>query len=331
MTTARLRWGILGNARIAREQVIPAIRVSRNGSVEALASRDAAAARPAIERHAIPTVFDSYEALLTAPDVDALYIPLPNSLHVEWMERALLAGKHVLCEKPLAMHADEIAPLIAARDRTGRVAGEAFMVAHHPQWALVRQWIDEGRIGALRVVDGAFTYFNRHPDNIRNRADLGGGALRDIGVYPVVTTRLATGREPVDAQAVLDRDPVFRTDRLAVCRVDFGDFVLSFYCGTQASLRQQMVFHGETGFITLSAPFNAGVYDVAKVTLHANDGASIEERRLTRPNQYQLMVENFADAVAGAAPLAFPLESSLANQRVIDRLFESAAATAGAA
>lgn len=324
MTTARLRWGILGNAKIAREMVIPAIQTSRNGVVQALASRDLTSARAAVQRHAIPTLVEGYEALLASPDIDAIYIPLPNTLHVDWTERALRAGKHVLCEKPIAMHADEIARLIALREQTGLVVGEAFMVAHHPQWALVREWINEGRIGALRVVDGAFSYFNRRSDNIRNRADLGGGALRDIGVYPVVTTRLATGREPVDAHATIERDPEFGTDRLAVCRVRFEDFLLTFYCATQAGLRQQMVFHGESGFISLSAPFNAGVYDVARVTWRANDGATTEERLFTRPNHYQLMVEQFADAVAGLAPFAFPLESSVANQRVIDRLFASA-------
>lgn len=325
MADGRVRWGILGNAKIAREFVIPAIRTSRNGTVVALASRDPDSAQEAAHRLDIPVTVGSYEALLARPDVDAVYIPLPNTMHVEWTARALEAGKHVLCEKPLAMQSDEIAPLIALRDRTGLVVGEGFMVTHHPQWVLVRDWIAAGRIGRLRVVDGVFTYFNRQPSNIRNRADLGGGALRDIGVYPVVTTRFATACEPIGAHAVVDRDPEFRTDRMALCRVDFEDFFLSFYCSTQAAARQQMVFHGETGFITVSAPFNAGVYDVARVAWRANDAASSEERLFTRPNHYQLMVENFADAIAGRASLVFPLESSQANQRVIDRLFASAA------
>jgi predicted dehydrogenase len=320
----RIRWGILGNAKIARDWVIPAIKVSRNGDVVALASRDRAKGAQACDRFAIPTLHDDYASLLASPEVDAVYIPLPNTLHVEWAQRAIAAGKHVLCEKPLAMHAGEIDRLIDARDRSGLTVGEAFMVAHHPQWHTVRDALAQGRIGPLRMVEGSFAYRNLDAGNIRNRPDLGGGALRDIGVYPVVTTRLATGKEPITAQARIEWDAAFGTDKLAVCLLSFEGFYLTFYCGTQAARRQQMTFHGDAGWLRLEAPFNAGVYDQARVTLRLNDGSGTEDVIFPQANQYQNMVENFGDAVLGAAPLAFTLESSRANQRVIDMLFEAA-------
>jgi predicted dehydrogenase len=321
----RIRWGILGDAKIARDLVIPAIKVSRNGDVVALASRDRAKGQQTCDRFAIPTLRDGYESLLASPEVDAIYLPLPNTLHVEWTHRAIAAGKHVLCEKPLAMHAGEIAGLIEARDRSGLTVSEAFMVAHHPQWDYVRRAVADGRIGPLRMVDGAFTYRNLDSGNIRNRLELGGGALRDIGVYPVVTTRIVTGQEPIAAVARIERDAAFGTDKLAVCLVTFEDFQLTFYCGTQAGRRQQMTFHGELGWLCLDAPFNPGIYGQAKVTLRLNDASGTEETIFPQANHYQNMVENFADAVLGVAPLAFPLESSRANQRVIDMLFEAGA------
>ena len=320
----RVRWGVLGNAKIARDFVIPALRLARNGEPVALASRDRAAGAAAATRFGIPRVHDGYESLLASPEIDAVYIPLPNTMHVEWTQRAIAAGKHVLCEKPLAMRADEIDALIAARDRSRLVVGEAFMVAYHPQWELVRQLIADGAIGPLRMVEGSFAYRNLDAANIRNRRDVGGGALRDIGVYPVVTTRFATGKEPLSASARIEWDATFGTDRLAVCQVRFEDFQLDFYCGTQLARRQHMAFHGENGWLRLDAPFNAGVYDVARVTLRVNDVAGTQETIFPQANHYLSMVEAFGDAVLGKAPLAFPLESSRANQRVIDMLFDAA-------
>jgi len=319
----RTRWGILGNAKIARDWVIPAIQVSRTGKLVALASRDREKAMEVCERFSIAQLHDSYEGLLAAPDVDAVYIPLPNTMHVEWTQRAVAAGKHVLCEKPLAMRAHEIDGLIEARDRSGLVVGEAFMVAHHPQWEHVRSLIASGRIGRLRMVECSFSYYNTDSNNIRNRRELGGGALRDIGLYPVVATRLVTGQEPVSASARIEWTRVFATDKLAICLVDFDGFHLSFYCATQAARRQHIAFHGENGWIRLDAPFNAGVYDQARVIVRLNDVSGTEEVIFPQANHYLEMVENFGDAVQGRAALRFPLESSRANQRVIDMLFEA--------
>lgn len=322
----RIRWGILGNAKIARDWVMPAIQWSRNGSLAALASRDRTSAAQVCERFAIPRAHDDYASLLASPDVDAIYIPLPNTMHVEWTQRAIQAGKHVLCEKPIAMRAEQIDALIEARDRSGLTVGEAFMVAHHPQWQHVRRAVAEGTIGTLRMVDGAFTYRNLDAANIRNRSELGGGALRDIGVYPVVTTRFVTGKEPVAVRAHIEWDERFGTDKLAICHLSFAGFELTFYCATQLGRCQHMTFHGDTGWLRLDAPFNAGAYDQASVTLRRTDDSGTQQVIFPQANQYQNLVENFGDAVQGTAPLGFTLESSRANQRVIDMLFAAAGA-----
>lgn len=323
----RIRWGILSTAKIGRELVMPAIQLARNGELAALASRDPARGSVICGQFGITNLYSSYEDLITSPDVDAIYIPLPNTLHVEWTRKAIEAGKHVLCEKPIAMHAKEVNALIEARDRKGVIAGEAFMVAHHPQWKMMRELLSSGRLGKLRIVEGSFAYDNRDASNIRNRRELGGGGLRDIGVYPVVTTRFVTGKEPVSAAARIDWDPNFRTDRFASCWLDFEEFSLSFYCSTQASRRQHMTFHGDKGWARLDAPFNAGIYDQASITVRMNDVSGTEQMIFPQANHYQLMVENFGDAVLGKGHFAFPLESSRANQRVIDMLFAAAAST----
>jgi predicted dehydrogenase len=324
----RIRWGILSTAKIARELVMPAIQLSRNGELAALASRDPTKGSVVCERFGITNLYSSYEDLLAAPEVDAIYIPLPNTMHVEWARKAMEAGKHVLCEKPLSMNAGEVTSLIEMRDKQGVIAGEAFMVVHHPQWQMMRDLVAAGRLGKLRVVEASFAYDNRDAANIRNRRELGGGGLRDIGVYPVVCTRFATSKEPTSATARIDWDPEFRTDRFASCWVDFEDFYLSFYCGTQAARRQHMTFHGEKGWARLDAPFNSGIYDQASVTIRMNDATRTEQSFYPQANHYVLMVENFADAIAGKGTFAFPLESSRSNQRVIDMLFAAAASSA---
>ena len=321
------RWGILSTAKIAREHLIPAIQQSGNGTVHAIASRDGDKARALAARAGAPLAFGSYEALLASPEIDGVYIPLPAALHVEWAVRAADAGKHVLVEKPLALDAAEIAAVIAARGRNRVVIGEAFMVVHHPQWAKVRELVASGAIGRLRHVQGAFSYFNVDPADIRNQPALGGGALRDIGVYPVVTTRFATGREPARVQASIERDPVFGTDIDAAVRAAFDGFDLSFYVSTRMALRQSMVFHGEDGFIELEAPFNAGLYGDHAVTLHDRAHAHAATFRFPAAKQYVLQVEAFVRAARGdAAARVFSLEESVSNQKVIDAVFRAGAA-----
>lgn len=318
-----LRWGILSTAKIARERLIPAILAAEGSTLAAIASRDEARARALADHCGAPLAFGSYEALLASDEVDAVYVPLPTAQHVEWTGHAIRAGKHVLVEKPLALKAADIEPLIAARDRAGVVVAEAFMVAHHPQWAQVRDWIADARIGRLLHVQGAFSYFNDDPANMRNVVELGGGALPDIGVYPVVATRLATGAEPNAAFARIERDPRFRTDRFADCTVEFEDFRLSFYVATQAAARQSMVFHGTDGFIEIETPFNVGSYGDAVVRLHDRSHVGVEVRRFPGLDQYRAQVEAFSRNVAGEDARLFTLEQSVLNQRVIDALLRS--------
>lgn len=317
------RWGVLSTAKIAREQLLPAMAGSDNGVVAAIASRDAARARELADQWNAPHAFGSYEELLASADVDGVYIPLPTSQHVEWTAKAIEAGKHVLVEKPLALKAQDIAPLIALRDRHKVLVSEAFMVVHHPQWIKVRELIAEGAIGRLRHVQGAFSYFNVDPHNMRNQLNLGGGALPDIGVYPTVTTRFATGGEPVRVQASIERDARFGTDIYSSVRADFGGFELSFYLSTQLAARQNMVFHGDKGFIEVASPFNAGLYDDHVVTLHNQDHDGAQVFRFPGAQQYRLQVDAFVRAARGGADRIFTLEESILNQKVIDAIFRA--------
>ena len=319
------RWGILSTAKIGREHVIPQLQDSENGVVTAIASRDHVRARALADRFGVPLAFSSYDELLASEEVDGIYIPLPTSQHIEWSIKAAEAGKHVLCEKPISLKAGEIAPLIAARDANNVLISEAFMVTYHPQWHKVRSLIAEGAIGRLRHVQGAFSYFNIDPDNMRNQPELGGGGLPDIGVYPTVSTRFSTGREPHRVQAVVERDPGFGTDIYASVKADFGDFEMSFYCSTQMALRQLMVFHGEKGFIEVTAPFNAGDYGHAVVTLHNVDHEEAQTFRFPGVRQYRLQAEAFVRKVQGGEEEIFTLEQSVLNQRFIDAVYRAAA------
>ena len=318
------RWGIMSTAKIAREQVVPAIQQSETGVVGAIASRDAGRAAGFARRFNIAHSFEGYQAMLDSDAVDGVYIPLVTSQHVEWAIKTAQAGKHVLVEKPLALHADEIGPVIAARDAAGVIVSEAFMVTYHPQWLKVRELIAGGAIGTLRMVQGAFSYFNRDASNMRNVLDLGGGALPDIGVYPTVTTRFATGQEPIDVVANIDRDPDFGTDIYANVAMRFDGFDLTFYLGTQLAQRQLMVFHGDKGFIEVQTPFNAGLYDSDRVTLHNADHTQAHVFNFPGIQQYQWQVDAFARHVEGEDQPIFTLEDSLANQRAIDAVYRAA-------
>lgn len=315
-----MRWGILGAAKIARTDLAPAMQLARNTDLVALATRDStrAASFQALVPHL--RVHDSYQALLEDPEVDAVYIPLPNHLHVEWSIRAAEAGKHVLCEKPIALKAEEIDTLISAREKTGKLIAEAFMVAHHPQWSHVRALLAEGVIGRLEHVEGCFTYTNRDLANIRHSADMGGGGLRDVGVYPCFTTRMATGAEPKRLRADIRWQN--GVDIFARVWADFPDFTMSFYCGMMQTRRQHMVFHGQNGWIELWAPFNGPVYGDCRLDWQTQ-GRLVSER-FNNVNQYALMLEAFGASVRDGTPFACPLEFSRGNQVMIDAIFEGA-------
>jgi predicted dehydrogenase len=319
--TGNIRWGVLGAAKIADNFVVPAIQRSLNGRVTTVASRDRERAQAFASKHAIDHVLTSYDAVIESSDVDAIYIPLPTANHIEWCRKALLGGKHVLCEKPIAMNSAEVLDLIELRDRTGLVCGEAFMVAHHPQWAFVRDSIAQGLLGELTLVEGSFTYFNDDPNALKNNLALGGGGVRDIGVYPVVTTRLATGREPDRIHAEVLLDPRFGTDRFARCTAEFPGFSMTFYCGTQLSRRQHMIFHGSKGWLSVDAPFNPGTYGPPQIRHRSDETGETRIIEFPDVDQYQSMVEDFARTVLGEqADLTFTLENSLGNQRMIDQI-----------
>ncbi len=317
------RWGILSTAKIGVTQVIPALAASDNGVVHAIASRDEARARNVADRFGAPLAFGSYEEMLESDEVDGVYIPLPTSQHIEWTLKAAQAGKHVLCEKPISLKADDIDQLIAARDRHRVTIAEAFMVYYHPQWVKLRELIAVGAIGRLRHVQGAFSYFNVDPGNMRNQPELGGGALPDIGVYPTVVTRMVTEREPLSVAAQVEFDPKFGTDRYANVTARFDGFDMTFYVATQLAARQTMVFHGDKGFIEVHAPFNTGKYGHGRITLHDLGHAEAREWAFNDANHYQLQAQNFVRATNGENVALFSLENSKANQRFIDAIYRA--------
>ncbi|CAN7287907.1 Gfo/Idh/MocA family oxidoreductase [Pararhizobium sp. LjRoot255] len=318
-----LRFGILSTAKIGRELVVPAIQDAENCVVTAIASRDLSKAREMADRFSVPHAFGSYEEMLASDLIDAVYIPLPTSQHIEWTIKAADAGKHVLCEKPIALKASEIRAVIEARDRNKVLISEAYMVTYSPVWRKVRSLLQEGAVGKLRHVQGAFTYYNRDADNMRNKPELGGGGLPDIGVYPTITTRFATGREPIRVQANTDRDPQFGTDMYSSVRADFGDFELSFYISTQLAARQVMVFHGDKGFIEVKSPFNADRYGAEELELTNQNHAQSQLFRFQDARQYKLEAEAFSRAARGEEEEVVTLESSMDNQKLIDAIYRA--------
>jgi predicted dehydrogenase len=318
-----LRFGILSTAKIGRELVVPAIQDAENCVVTAISSRDLSRAREMADRFSVPHAFGSYEEMLASDVIDAVYIPLPTSQHIEWTIKAANAGKHVLCEKPMALKASEIDAVIEARDRNKVLISEAFMVTYSPVWHKVRSLLNEGAIGTLKHVQGAFTYYNRDAGNMRNKPELGGGGLPDIGVYPTISTRFVTGKEPLRVQANTDRDPEFGTDIFSSVRADFGDFELSFYISTQLAARQVMVFHGDKGFIEVKSPFNADRYGAEELELTNQNHSQSQLFRFQDARQYKLEAEAFSRAAKGESQEIVTLESSVNNQKLIDAIYRA--------
>lgn len=319
----KLRWGVLSTARIAREKVIPAIQASRHGRVVAIASRSADRAGAVAGKLAIGASFASYEALLESREVDAVYIPLPNHMHVDWAIRSIKAGKHVLCEKPLGLtEADARRLEQAAGMRPDLVVSEAFMYRHHPQWRQARQMAESGAIGVLRCVHAFFCYHNVDPANIRNRADIGGGALMDIGCYGISVARFLFGREPIRACAIAQEDPVFSTDRLTSTLLDFGQGTASFSCATQLHRHQRVQILGDAGRIEIEIPFNAPPDHATRIWHETASG--LESITFEAADQYALQADAFAEAVFGSSGAVPALEDAVRNMRVIDAVAESA-------
>lgn len=316
------RWGILSTAKIATTHAIPALMRAKGCEVTAISSRNQERAQQAADQFGIAHAFGSYKDMLASDQVDAVYVPLPTAQHVEWTKKAVEAGKHVLCEKPISLHAKQIECLVEQAASNSVIISEAMMAIYHPQWHKVRQLIQEGAIGKLRHVRASFSYFNMDPNNMRNRLELGGGVLPDIGCYPIATTRFATGAKAQRVFATVDRDPNFGTDIYASAMIDFGDFDLSMQVGTQLAWRQTSSFHGDRGFIEIEAPFNAVTGSTDVVRLFKDGREAPEEFRFEDVNQYQLQFEAFARAVAtGDTSQLLPPEDSALNQRIIDAIY----------
>ena len=311
-----VRWGVLGAAKFAREHMAPAIHAAKGAQFAALAtsSPDKAEGFQAFQPDL--RIHDSYDSLLADPDIDAVYIPLPNHLHVEWATKAAQAGKHVLCEKPIAMAAGEIDALIALRDQTGLLIAEAYMIVHHPQWQKAKSIYESGILGDVMLVDGVFTYDNSaDPGNIRNKPDTGGGSLPDIGVYTFGSARFVTGEEPQAAQAHIRREN--GVDVFTHATADFPSFRYSSVTSMRLTPRQEMAFHGTKGVMKLTCPFNSAVFGQAELSVEQG-GMVVETHRWPGVNHYVLQVENFGRSVRDGAAYPCPLEFSQGTQAMID-------------
>ena len=316
--TDPIRWGILGAAKFAREQMAPAIHAAKGAELAGLATSSREKAAPFQAFAPRLRVFDSYDALLADPEIDAVYVPLPNHLHVEWTLKALDAGKPVLVEKPLAMQASGFDAVIAKRDESGLLAAEAYMIVHHPQWQRAKELYEAGAIGKLRLVDGVFSYDNRaDPGNIRNRPETGGGSLPDIGVYTFGSARFVTGEEPATVQAHIEREN--GVDVFSHITADFPSFRYSSVTSMRLHPRQYMAFHGEAGVMTLTSPFNANVFDQAELRLET--GLKTTTERWPGVNHYVNQVENFGRSLREGAAYPCPLEFSKGTQRMIDMVW----------
>jgi predicted dehydrogenase len=325
---AELRWGVLSTARIARTAVIPGLRRAARCRLVAIASRDEAKARALAAEFDIPRVHASYEALLADPEVDAVYIPLPNHLHVEWSIAALRAGKHVLCEKPLALTAADAERLIGEAERAGRRLMEAFMYRLHPSWRAVRDLVVGNRIGELRAIQTWFSFFNDDPTNIRNVLAYGGGALYDIGCYAVNLSRMLFGAEPDDVRASIVRDPSTGVDILSSAVLRFGEGLASFTCSTRVEPDQRVHIYGTRGRISMWIPFNIPPDRPTEVYLTAGGDPPVapatEVFRFEPADPYAVEAEAFATAVLDGGPTPVPPEDAVANLRVLEWIFRAA-------
>lgn len=317
---ASVKWGILGASNFALNRMGPAIHAAHGAELVAVAS--SSAEKVAAFQSYAPAArhVASYDALLADPEIEVVYIPLPNHLHVEWTLKALAAGKHVLTEKPIAMQAHEIDALIAARDASGLVAAEAYMIVHHPQWIRAKEWIEAGEIGTLRHVDAQFSFYQDDKANIRNRPETGGGSLRDIGVYTFGSARFVTGAEPMDmsSRVVKENDVEIWAQVAATMEGPLGRYTYNSMTTMRAYNRQVVTLQGTKGMIRLEGgPFNANVHDMAEIELHQGMNRVLVERFPT-VNQYQLQVEAFGRSVRTGAPFAWSLENAKGTQAMID-------------
>ena len=323
----KLRWGVLSTASIGIRKVLPAMQHGQYTTVDAIASRDLSKAQAAAAKLGIPKAYGSYEELLADPNIDAIYNPLPNQMHVPWSAKAAEAGKHVLCEKPISLTVAEAKTLLDVRARTGVKIGEAFMIRSYTQWLRVGEILRSGRIGQLRSVAGFFSYFNNDPANIRNHIESGGGALLDIGCYCIQAARYGFGAEPRRVVGLIDRDPNFKTDRLTSAMLDFEAGQAIFTCSTQMVPYQKVLFFGTTGRIEMQIPFNAPIDRPTRILIDETGelfGSGIKVEEFAMADQYTMQGDAFSRAVLEGGEVPVPLEEAIANMAVIEAIFRSA-------
>ena len=324
--TKKVRWGVLGAANIAVKKVIPSMQAGENCEITAIASRDLEKSKQAAKALNIPKFYGSYEELLADSDIEAVYIPLPNHLHLEWTIKAARAGKHVLCEKPLGLNAAEVRRLIEIRDETGVKIQEAFMVRTHPQWLAVRDLIKSGRIGELQAINCFFSYFNADKSNIRNKIEMGGGALMDIGCYCVNISRFIFDDEPRKVVSLIEKDAETGIDKLTSAMLDFPRGQATFTCSTQLVPYQRFHFLGTTGRVEVEIPVNIPTDTPTRI--YIDDGAdlygkNIETIEFETANQFKIQGDLFSQAVRENTDQAISLEDSFKNMAVIDAVFRS--------
>jgi predicted dehydrogenase len=318
----KVRWGVLSTANIAVEKVIPAMQRGAHCDMVGIASRELEKAQAVAEQLSFARAYGSYEELLADPEIEAVYIPLPNHLHVPWSIRALEAGKHVLCEKPIGLTAAEGQELLdAARKHSHLKVMEAFMYRHHPQWQRARQIVAGGGIGELRAIQSFFSYFNDDPDNIRNRADIGGGGLMDIGCYCISAARFIYNAEPERVMGIVEYDPVFKTDRMASGILDFGTGTSTWTCSTQLVDYQRVNIFGTEGRVEIEIPFNAPPDRPCR--MWHQRGSEVEEIVLDVVDQYTIQGDLFSQAVLNDTEVPTPLEDAVANMKVIEAIVRS--------
>lgn len=322
----KVRWGVLSTASIAVKKVVPAMLKGEWSEVVAIASRDHGKAEHVAHTLGISRAYGSYEELLADDRIEAIYNPLPNQLHVPWSIKAAEAGKHVLCEKPVSLTAGEAKQLLAVRKRTGVKIGEAFMVRSHPQWLQARELVVSGRIGQLRSAVGFFSYFNNDPSNIRNVPEYGGGALMDIGCYPIKTSRFMFGEEPSRVLGLIERDPQMKIDRLTSAILDFPSGQALFTCSTQLVPYQRSQFLGTHGRIEIEIPFNAPKDRPCRIFIDDGRdvvGSGVVAEEFPVCDQYTIQGDVFSRAIRGDAEVPVSLEDAVKNMAVIDAIFRS--------
>jgi predicted dehydrogenase len=319
----KVRWGIISTAGIGMKKVTPAMQRSRYCDIVAIASRDVARARAAAQQLGIPRAYGSYAELFADAEVEAIYNPTPNHLHVPLSIQALDAGKHVLCEKPIALTAAEAQTLVEAGRRHPHLKlMEAFMYRHHPQWQLAKRLAREGNIGELRTIHSFFSYYNTDPNNVRNQADIGGGGLMDIGCYNISLSRFLFDAEPQRVCGIVEYDPTFKTDRLVSGMMDFGRGTATFTCAMQLTPYQRVNIYGTQGRVEIEIPFNAPPDVPCKVWQQR--GSKIEEFALDICDQYTIQGDLFSEAILNDTPVPTPIEDAVANMKALEAVIESA-------